>query len=553
MQTTKLRSLYYGIRMTENYSAKLGITLNSIYLICIMLFTVGITYNHIQLISHEYPLDYNEGGMLVITSTIAHGESPYSLQSQPTRISVYPILYNILVAPLSRVFGLTLELHRAVAGLFILACCAICFYLCRKESVARTESFTAAALLYAGLLHYSTPIAGPNSLGLFLFLSAITIPWVYGFSKRSLCAAIILGILAFYTKQYFIACLGYVAFYLFIAESKKRAVSFGLAALATFIALMVFVSYISPYYFDNTFFAVKSGAKLTSSDTHLVTQLRGYTLIYLPLFVVLTAWLVKKCYLRIFSSAPYGQNVQKEKFVKFFDFDAPLLLRRPNYIWFCCACSTLIIVLSLGKNVGNYLTYFFQLISPFLLVGIFALISGMPKWRWPIKILIVFALYNNYAMLPTDFSVSEKSWQIIKQEIEQADDLYASTLVLQEIMKKESPVYLNGHTRYFPFGQDKPASFVKSDEKNRVPEIWERYIELIQTKIKNQAFDVLLIDQYMAFPSSSQNSVTDTKTLLEANYKKTANVRLPLAKRRGGGGFNVQVWKPILATSDESK
>ena len=62
--------------MTENYSAKLGITLNSIYLICIVLFTVGITYNHIQLISHEHPLDYNEGGMLVITSTVAQGESP---------------------------------------------------------------------------------------------------------------------------------------------------------------------------------------------------------------------------------------------------------------------------------------------------------------------------------------------------------------------------------------------------------------------------------------------------------------------------------------------
>jgi hypothetical protein len=419
--------------------------------------------------------------------------------------------------------------------------------------VARTESFTAAALLYAGLLHYSTPIASPNSLGLFLFLSAITIPWVYGFSKRSLCAAIALGILAFYTKQYFIACLGYVAFYLFIAESKKRAVFFGLAALATFIALMIFVSYISPYYFDDTFFAVKSSAKLASSYKHLVTQLSGYTLIYLPLLIFLAAWLVKKCYLRIFSSAPYGQNVQKEKFVNFFDFDAPLLLRRPNYIWFCCACSMMIIVLSLGKNVGNYLTYFFQLISPFLLVGIFALISGMPKWRWPIKILIVFALYNNYAMLPTNFSVNEKNWQIIQQEIAEADDLYASTLFLQEIIEKNAPVYLNGHTRYFPFGTDKPAFLVKTDQKKRISEIWERHIELIQTKIKNQAFDVLLIDQYMAFPSSSQNSVTDTKTLLEANYKKTANVRLPLAKRRGGGGFNVQVWKPILATSDESK
>ena len=50
--------------MTANYSANLGIALNNIYLTCIILFAVGITYNHIQLMSHKYSLDYYEGGML---------------------------------------------------------------------------------------------------------------------------------------------------------------------------------------------------------------------------------------------------------------------------------------------------------------------------------------------------------------------------------------------------------------------------------------------------------------------------------------------------------
>ena len=70
MQTKSLKSLYYGIRMTENYSAKLGITLNSVYLACIILFAVGITYNHIQLISH----DYRAGGkpLLIAESTCSN-------------------------------------------------------------------------------------------------------------------------------------------------------------------------------------------------------------------------------------------------------------------------------------------------------------------------------------------------------------------------------------------------------------------------------------------------------------------------------------------------
>ena len=240
--------------MTANLPNRLGRVINILYMICVISFVVAIAHNHVKLISNEFPLDYNEPGMLVTTSTIAHGDNPFSLENQPSRISLYPVLYNILVAPLSRVFGNTLELHRIVAGLFIMACCALCFYLCRREAGARTESFIAAALFYAALLFYSTPVAGPNSLGLFLFLSAITVPWVHGFSTRSLSVTILLGVLAFYTKQYFVACLGYVALYLFLAESKKRAVYFSLAAFTTFIAVLALVCYTSPYYLEDTFF-----------------------------------------------------------------------------------------------------------------------------------------------------------------------------------------------------------------------------------------------------------------------------------------------------------
>ena len=250
--------------MTKNLPIKLGIAINSLYLICVISFVIAIAHNHAKLISHEFPLDYNEAGMLVITSTIAHGGNPYSLESQPSQMSVYPPLYNIFVAPLSRVFGNTLELHRIFSGLFIMACAALCFYLCRRDSGARAESFIAAALVYAGLLFYSTPIASPNGLGLFLFLAAITVPWVNGFSTRSLAVTIVLGILAFYTKQYFIACLGYVALYLFLAESKKHAICFGLAALAAFIVVLALVCYTSPYYLEDTFFAVQSGSKLAA-------------------------------------------------------------------------------------------------------------------------------------------------------------------------------------------------------------------------------------------------------------------------------------------------
>ncbi len=539
--------------MSTSLPTKLSVAFNSLFLLCVATFVIRVAYIHVELISHAYPLDYNETAMLVFTSTIVDGGNPFSLESQPSRMSLYPVLYNILVAPLSAFFGNSLELHRIVAGLFILACSALCFYLCRRESGTRTDSFIAAALFYAALLFYSTPIASPNSVGLFLFLCAITVPWVYGFSTRSLFVTILLGILAFYTKQYFIACLGYVALYLFIAQSKKRAICFGFAAFSAFIVILVLVSYTSPYYLEDTFFAVQSSAELVSSDGQVLTQFWEFTKIYLPLLLILSLAIIHSFNSRKEVIAKYVQSSKREKFIDLFDPDKPLLLRKPNYIWVCFGCSVIIIVLVLGRNHGNHLTYLFQLMSPFLLVGIFAKISDMRKWRWPIRILIVFALYNSYSILTTDFSVEEKGWQIIRQEIANADDIYASTLVLKEVMEKGAPVYQNGHTRYFIFGKDMPSFLAKSDPEKTVPEIWERHVQFIQNKIKNQEFDLLLIDQWMPLPISTNDSSIDTKMLLKNHYKRTANISLPLANRLGGGNHTVQVWKPIPAALDTDK
>jgi len=297
-----------------NYSANLGIALNNIYLTCMILFTVGITYNHMQLISHEYPLDCYKGDMLDKPPLWRRGERPYSLESEPARINAHPTSCNILIAPLSRAFGVTLELYCAVAGLFILGCRAIFFYLCRK----------------------------------------------------------------------------------------------------------------------------KSGKKFASSYEYLVTQWRRCILRYLPLRKILAAFLAHKCYLKIFLSAPHRQDLRRKSLVTFFDINAPLLLLKLNYIWIFRAFSTLIISLSLGKHLGNYLAYFFQLISPFYLWG-FSRLS-------------------------------------------------------QECL---------------------------SDKGRRISEVRQRYVELIQNRIKNLEFDVLLIDAYRSLPNSMQVSATDTNPLLKDYYKRT--------------------------------
>jgi 4-amino-4-deoxy-L-arabinose transferase-like glycosyltransferase len=533
--------------------SRLGAAVDCFFLVCITCFIIALAYNHFNLIFHRFPLDYNEAGILVTTSAIAQWVNPYSLESQPSLISLYPVLYNIIVAPLSHVFGNSFELHRAASALFILGSCCLSYFLCRRESGGRIESLAAAALVYAGLLYYSTPIASPNALGLLLFLGAITVPWINGFSARSLGVSIVLGILAFYTKQYFVASLGYVALYIFLGDSKKRAIYFGFASLAVFIPVLFLVHYTSPYYLEDTFFAVQSSAKLAASGGKVIEQLKEYVLIYFPLFIILAIVLGNKLRLRLIANENSKESPQARAYLNFFDFRQPLLLIKPDYIWFCCACSLMIFVLLLGKNNGTHMVYALQLISPFFIVGTLALMCRLKKWRLPLRALLVIAFYNSYVMLPSDFSVNEENWVKIREKIANADDVYASTLVLKEVIAKGDPIYLSGGTRYFLFGSDKPAFLLKADRNKTVGEVWERYVKNIQKKIRNQEFDLLLIDMWMPLPNSQKDKSVDTQTLISQFYKVSDSVQLPLMNKRGGGVFGLRIWTPITSRVTNKK
>ncbi len=528
------------------------LAIDRLYQVCAIGFLALLAYHHALLVSHELPLDYNEGGMLVITGTISDGGNPFAIESQPARTSVYPVLYNLLVAPATIVFGNNLPLHRTIAALFIVASCVICFLLCRNRLVSRIDSAVAASLFYAALLYYSTPIASPNGLGLFLFLSAIAIPYLCGFSKRTLAATIGCGVLAYFTKQYFLASLGYVAVYVFLAVSKKHAILFSLSALGILFVSLLLVGYTSPYFLDNTFFSLRSSARVFADYSHVFSQFTAYIGIYYPLFAILLIAGVSQ--LRVNKRIEGTGHDSWSDWCRF-NFSAinkPFLTIKPDYMLVCMMCSIVIIGFSLGANPGNHLTYLLQLITPFLLVCAFGVFLEVPRWRQVFQILLILMMYNSYAMLDTDLSVNGKNWKKIRRYIAAADDIYASTLVLPEIVRKSGPIYADGHTRYFPAGAIKPAFFVKTEPLETVPALWERHVRLIEKKILNQEYDLILMDHWMQMPKSIIGSDADPGTALQTHYRKIEEVGLPLAGRPGGGNYRINVYKPILELQQDN-
>lgn len=521
--------------------------INGFYISCCILFFLALAYHHLQLINFKTPLDYNEAGMLTLTEDIANGINPYSLASQPTRTSVYPALYNVVLAPLSLAFGNSLVLHRAVAAFFILASCVLCFLMAYRESNSYQGSFAAACIFYAGLLYYSTPIAGPSGIGLFLFLSSIVIPWLYNFSNRSLCIAIVLGILAFYAKQYFVACLGFIALYLFLAVSKGKGVTFGACSLILFLIILILVHITSPYFVDNVIFAQGYAAGLASSNASLLKQFSEYIQVYLPVFAILGILLLS----RRFGSEPAQRPDYAARsiswnlnWINLKDLHAPMLNARVNYLWYCFTCSLTIITLSLGKNDANHLSYFFQLLSPFLLAGTLGVASRSTKMTWLYQLTMIVAFYNTYTVLQRDFSINEENWQKIGLEMSAADDIFASPVVLADIVQSGKEVYENGHTRYVVMAANKPKIFTQARPDETPAGIWAKYVNRIRQKLRAQEFDLILLDQWMNIPDGFVSGESSS-ALLKKYYYRSEVITLSLAKRPGGGNYLIQVWKPL--------
>jgi hypothetical protein len=533
-----------------------------------LLFTLGFPllfllalHNHFQLVTHPHPLEYTEPGMLTITGTFAAGDNPYALPAQPMLISTYTPLYNLLIAPLSHVFGNTLVLHRAVAAFFILASAALGFAIAFKVSRSYRESFAVASIFYAGLLFYHTPIASPNGLGVFLFLASLYIPWRYNFSSRSLCVALVLGILGFYTKQYFLAGVGYLALYLFLAESKLRGIIFAVCAALLFAASVALVQFTSPYFLADVLFSQKNYLYFLPfyARTYLLLlQLLAYCQLYLPVLAILCIQLfwLRRGRQQALKPQPPRSELRSGSLI---DLNAPLCRAGIDYVWLCIVCSLLVTIFL--ARTGTNPTYPIHVLSPFLLAVIAGIIAApaSPKLRWLFQLLLLVAGAMQYAALHRDVSVDEQSWQRLRQELAGADDVFVTPSILPEVMDGAREIYQNGHTSYFAFAEQQPAFLNSSNPQETPAQLWIDYADRINTKIKTQAFDLIVLDLWTPLPRlevprslADLQSRSPSDALLKQYYYLSEVLPLRLVISPADMDYSVQLWRPLPKPAAET-
>ena len=228
-------------------------------------------------------------------------------------------------------------------------------------------------------------------------------------------------------------------------------------------------------------------------------------------------------------------------------WSGPLLRQSADLFWFSLFWSSMVIVFWLGRNPGNYMTYLFQLMSPFLLIAGLSAISRAQVRLWIMVPLLLLNFYQSWAILHKDFSVDMENWYRIEALIDASDEVLATQMLVVAQLERGKPVFQDGHTSYFPQAFTKPDWMRKDKPEEQVEAIWEDYLTLMYRKIERREFNYILVSPWEMRGIFLRNpppfEEVDGKIFLSRHYCKAETLPLSMTNRHGAGTWNIQVWQ----------
>ncbi len=494
-------------------------------------FALKLLFYHGWLICFPWPNLSREAAIMLTTDLLVKGGNPYLLASQPMYTNVYGLLYNLCVYPLARFLGPTLLLHTAVTGAFLLGCCGLFYVVLRRAEVARLEAWVGVLVLYASLLMRTTPLPGPDTLGTFLLLLTVFLPWLRKYSWPSLLLSALCGLAAFYTKPYFVLGVLCLGSYLFCFVSWKKGLGYaGLAGLL-FAVSFPLVSHSCETYFYNVFLMHRNTA--TYDVGYMLRQLWVCIVFYRELLLLLSCagglalgrwWLARG---RSMTLAPrFGA--------------AWLSLKTMSLPVYGLGFMLLLFCFKMGGHTGNWLAYPFQLVSPFLLLVSFRALRD-DRRRYVLQAVLLAAslvfISRNFVRQPAATFATHEKWEKIQSLVGSHTNILGAPPVAPLLMAQGKTVYDSGHTEAFVFcGRKKaPLPFLFP----LVPQIEARnrqYLDRIAADIQAKRFDLLLLNPILS------PWVLPPQAVIDAAYNHTETLRLFMPHSELM--WTLEVWEP---------
>ena len=487
---------------------------------------LNLIYFNYHVIVAQYPHEYREGAMALATQQLLDHVNSYSLDEQPQHTNVYGALYNLTVYPFALIFGATLPLHRAVSAIFIILSCLWLIFIMRRNEVPLWLSVIGGIIYYSQITSFVSVIARPDSLGVFLFMSTIFLPWAGEFKPQYLWWSALCFVLSFYTKFYFIMSLPIVALYVFLFKDKVKAIFYFVFSVFLLLISTYFVNKYFPLYFTNTFYyyfntadpfldgfllAVKYFAYFIYENLSLILLF----LIYALEFIYINKSSFSKEFKDNFKAILISLKTLKNADIKF------------DYFLFIVLFTTLAFLLKLGHHKGGGIDYIHHLIAPFLIIIVFRFLAQ--------KVLHnKFALYGILLILgmtftffnhrkATDYS---NQWLDIERKLSGYKEIFNESAITSILLTQNKHIYNSGHSNEY-IGTIMNKSPLYSKITRRV-EVFENEIN---NKFINKEFDLVVLDDFTSDIS---------RNMLNKYYRPNETMEAPMIIN----SWILELWEP---------
>ncbi len=485
-------------------------------------------YFSLVTISMPYQIELREGATQVMTEILLKGGNPFVYDNQPLAMNNYGIGYNLAVLPFAALFGNTLIAHRVVTFLFIVLSGSLGFLAVHKKSKSTSLALACAAFIMIGLIGRGSIGAFPSAMGVFLFLFAVLIPFFRSFDFTSLLVSVLISLFAFYTKAYFVLGFGVVASYLFLFVSKRKGIIYSLTFAFVFLLSLQAVRIIFPLYFVNTLIGNVSNTSLSSS--HLLAQLKDLFFIFYPVLILFAIHLLWNI---------FEKKISFSKQVSLFTWDSPFFSASLNYFGYLFFCSLLAFLFILGRHIGSYLNYAYQLLIPTFFIWFQQEIAVREKLKLILVPVLLFNLFTWGQSLLSPAMLNQKDskeWAQVYEYLHASSVILNSPTTVTEVMALGQMPMDSGQTAYYyavePFSENLLTGTTYDEFYND----GFRYVLLIDRMIEKQRFDLVITTKEKA------NFYHDK--MLWDYYSPVDEIKVEMPQT--GQVWTLVFWKPLV-------
>lgn len=470
-------------------------------------------WNHAQRVAFSQQWEYREGALLIQVRALQAGIDLYRTESLPQYLNVYGWLYPALATFLAPSQDIGFPFLRAISAAALLAAASLVYHELRAFGASRLLSAVLATTLYAHTLHHVTPLARPDGVGVLIYVVGL----VAGCRcKPSVTSAVLitgLAILGFLTKAYFVLIAPLIFSYWILFLDLRKGLLLGLASAAAGLAFVALLDLTVPGYFTSTIFSQYRGASApqTAASWHYVAlQIKEYGAVTASLLLLLTA-----------SAVLWIRNRSS--------------WREMPFVCYALLFMLVALALRLAHSPGAYLTYFFELLSPPLVLAVGWLLTKYVHAAKVANSAAAVALVSTTSAVITVLAPQQwlENWKAEYAVAAHATDGYRHVLatpLLAGYLAQTGREALNtGQNEYLrsdallagnPLGLGVP--------RKELEEVIRSFDDAIVDGIKNQRFDLVVTDQ----GTKSQNWTTP----LTANYT--------VVSERSIGMWKLQYWQP---------